>query len=53
MKFKEFLEKVNPNEIVSKWINDTNVRIKTDKKLKINKSIEQFENEYLNHFLKH
>lgn len=52
MKFKEFLEKVNPNEIVSEWINDVNVRIEADERLKINKSIEQFENEYLNHFLK-
>lgn len=41
------------DEIVSEWINDVNVRIKASKmfkELKKNKSMKQFENEYLNHF---
>ncbi len=41
------------DEIVSEWISDINVRIKASKmfkKLKENKSMKQFENEYLNHF---
>lgn len=40
-------------EIISEWINDVNIRIKASKmfkELKKNKSIKQFENEYLNHF---
>lgn len=53
MKFKEFLEKVNKDEIISKWTNNANIRIKASEKfqeIKTNKSIEEFENEYLNHF---
>jgi hypothetical protein len=47
---KEFKEE---DEIVSEWINDVNIRIEASKmfkKLKKNKSMKQFENEYLNHF---
>lgn len=38
------------DKIVSGWINDVYIRIKADERLKKNKSMKQFENEYLNHF---